>query len=410
MERRDFLKMVGAAGSAAALGCQSDKIVGAAAAQPSEAAAPALTESASRAAYRDFIDLLGEVDRRFVGPEGGITRAADVADGHRYVMHTLSGGLDFYFGTEAANPLIERIVSPSRKFLGDNPDAIYFTCPVSAEHRYRVKGNRAGAVYTSFTIESGSADGSYATRVSGDLNDAQIDFDADGSYEIILSPDPQGRNQLHLAPDAGTLTTRHYFEEVRSAAGDPTRQVPLTIERISEPGPPPVQDDAYIAENIRRVSRYLRGRTIDGPTRDPENQPAWVSTTPNVFNQPELPGDMAFAAVDQAYAMAPYLVMPDEALVIEGRFPECRFANLVLWDRFLQSYDYVNRPISLNRKQTRTDADGNFRIIVAHQDPGLPNWLDASGRVSGIMYWRFMLPEGEIMKPRAQLVKLADLG
>ena len=128
-----------------------------------------------------------------------------------------------------------------------------------------------------------------------------------------------------------------------------------------------------------------------------------------MFNQPEKPGDLAFAAVDQAYAMAPYVVMPDEALVIEGRFPKCRFANLALWDRFLQTYDYVNRTVSLNRKQTQTDADGNFQMIVSHRDPGRPNWLDASGRVSGIMYWRFMLPEGPIVRPTTQLVKLADL-
>ncbi len=266
-------------------------------------------------------------------------------------MNTLSGGLDFYFGTEPANPLLERIVSPSRKFLGDNPDAIYFTCPISTKHRYRLRGNIAGAVYTSFTIESGSADGSYATRVSADINIGQMNVADDGSYELILSADPKtGGNELNLEADAGTLTTRHYFEEVRSVAGDPTRHVPLTIERLSQNETAPIQDDAYVADEIRKVTRYLRGRTLDEPSRDPSAQPRWVSTVPNVFNQPEKPGDLAFAAVDQAYAMAPYVVMPDEALVIEGRFPKCVFANLVLWDRFLQSYDYVNRQISLNRK------------------------------------------------------------
>jgi hypothetical protein len=102
-------------------------------------------------------------------------------------------------------------------------------------------------------------------------------------------------------------------------------------------------------------------------------------------------------------------VRPDEALVIEGRFPPCRFANVVLWDRFLQSYDYVNRRISLNRKQTVMDPDGGFRIVLAHRDPGVPNWLDASGRVSGLIYWRFMLPEGEIVTPRTRLVKLDEV-
>jgi hypothetical protein len=411
MERRDFLKIVGAAGGAAALGCNGSTLSGAHAASAAEATEPgsAAVDSESRRAFKELLKLLEDIDREFVGPQKNVTRAADAADAHRYVMHTLSGGLDFYFGTEATNPLFERIVSPSRKFLGDNPDAIYFTCPVSAEHRYRIRGNTAGAVYTSFTIESGSADGSYATRVSSDINVNQLDVAEDGSYELILSAKPSSPEELELAADAGTLTTRHYFEAIRSAAGDPTLDVPLTIERLSDNAPPRLQDDAYVAEEIRKVARYLRGRTLDEPSRDPSAQPRWVSTTPNVFNQPEKPGDLAFAAVDQAYAMAPYVVMPDEALIIEGRFPECVFANLVLWDRFLQSYDYVNRRISLNRKQTTTTGDGDFRIVVAHRDPGLPNWLDASGRISGIIYWRFMLPEGEIVRPETHIVKLSDL-
>jgi hypothetical protein len=56
------------------------------------------------------------------------------------------------------------------------------------------------------------------------------------------------------------------------------------------------------------------------------------------------------------------------------------------------------------------NVDGKFRLIVAHRDPGLPNGLDASGRVSGMVYWRFMLREGEIVRPETRLVKLAELG
>ena len=42
-----------------------------------------------------------------------------------------------------------------------------------------------------------------------------------------------------------------------------------------------------------------------------------------------------------AVAAVQILVLaPDEALVIRGRFPECRFANLVLWNRHIQTFDY----------------------------------------------------------------------
>ena len=107
--------------------------------------------------------------------------------------------------------------------------------------------------------------------------------------------------------------------------------------------------------------------------------------------------------------MAPFLVGPDEALVIRARWPQCRYGNVCLWNRHLQSFDYASRPISLNRAQTTADGDGRFTAVIAHTDPGVPNWLDTEGRPFGITYWRFMLPEGQIETPQADLVPLSEL-
>jgi hypothetical protein len=82
---------------------------------------------------------------------------------------------------------------------------------------------------------------------------------------------------------------------------------------------------------------------------------------------------------------------------------------VTIWNRFIQSFDYRNRNISLNRKQTVLESDGSFRMILAHEDPGVPNWLDTEGRPGGVMFWRFMLPEGEIETPKAQVVKFKDI-
>ena len=120
-------------------------------------------------------------------------------------------------------------------------------------------------------------------------------------------------------------------------------------------------------------------------------------------------GDLGLAATDAAYALAPFAVGPDEALVIRGRWPRCRYANVSLWNRHLQSLDYANRSISLNRAQMVADADRRFTAVISHTDPCSPNWLDTEGRPFGIAFWRFMLPEGEIETPQAELVPLADL-
>ena len=48
-------------------------------------------------------------------------------------------------------------------------------------------------------------------------------------------------------------------------------------------------------------------------------------------------------------------------------------------------------------------------MILAHRDPKQPNWLDTEGRPFGLVFWRFMLPEGEIETPRAEVVPFAKL-
>ncbi|MGH9028242.1 MAG: DUF1214 domain-containing protein, partial [Acidimicrobiales bacterium] len=138
-------------------------------------------------------------------------------------------------------------------------------------------------------------------------------------------------------------------------------------------------------------------------------QPAFVSREPNVFPPPVSPGDHALAAADAAYSMAPYVLGPDEALVMTGGWPRCRCANVSLWNRHLQTYDYAHRRVSLNRAQTQLEPDGSFRMVLAHSDPGAANWLDTEGRPFGLVFWRYFLPEGEIETPRATVVKTTEL-
>jgi hypothetical protein len=79
---------------------------------------------------------------------------------------------------------------------------------------------------------------------------------------------------------------------------------------------------------------------------------------------------------------------------------------VLLHNQFLQTFDYETRTISLNRKQVLYEEDGSFRIVVAHRDPGMPNWLDTEGRPFGIMFWRFLMPEGPIAPLETELIEL----
>ncbi|HWS45259.1 MAG TPA: hypothetical protein VN636_05305, partial [Acidimicrobiia bacterium] len=163
------------------------------------------------------------------------------------------------------------------------------------------------------------------------------------------------------------------------------------------------------AAGLRRVTNYIRSRSLEQTRPGEGDQPAFVSREPNRFPAPVTPGHHALAAFDAAYSMAPYVLGPDDALVMTGRWPQCRCANVSLWNRHLQTYDYAHRQVSLNRAQTRLEADGTFRMVIAHRDPGVPNWLDTEGRPFGMVFWRYFLPEGEIATPQAEVVAFDTL-
>lgn len=404
MDRRDFMTLMAAASGAPLLG-----LSGTAAAAET---APALSTQ-SRAAFEGLLTLLQEIDLRYLGPEWHITQPQDIADGHRNILHLLSAGLDLIAEADPERPVFHRIVSPTRKIQGDNPDAIYFSTSILDDRAYRIRGNIAGAVYTSISMEVGSADGHYPTGVARAISDKDIKIAPDGSYELILSREQRPGNWFKLEQGVGSVTTRHYFETERCVAADPAKVIPLIIEPLDPVGPKPAPTEESIAASIRAVGNWMRGFTLEQPPMVGSGRPvpSWVSLVPNRFNQPALPdGSVGFANRDAHYAMAPYALKPDEALVIEGRFPKCRFANVMLWNRFLQTYDYLTHRISLNRKQTVLQPDGSFRMVVAHSDPGLPNWIDTQGRPSGLIYWRFVFPDEAIQPIASRVVPLASLG
>ena len=103
------------------------------------------------------------------------------------------------------------------------------------------------------------------------------------------------------------------------------------------------------------------------------------------------------------------MLQPDEALVITGSLPACAFANVMLWNRHMQTLEYSVRRSSINQAQLALEADGTFRIVVAHADPGVPNWLDTEGHENGTIFWRILLPVEDPPQTTCTVVPLASL-
>jgi len=402
MERRDFLL------GAAAIGGTSS-LLGTRIAQATAAGA----ETSSSAALQELLQTLGELQARFISPEFGINTAADNAEGQRFLMHLLNTALTFWLEADPERPVFTPYVTPTRKLLGDNPDAIYYFAPVRGDRSYRIRGNIAGATFTSFTVEGGAAGGQAAASSIAAIDDSELEIDPDGNFEIIASPKrPATGNWLKLDANAGQLTTRHYFESRNCIVTQPGFRVPLELEALDPPPLPPAADDAEIARRIGDVSRFVRSMAMItfGGFVAAEKRPDWFSTTPNLFTTPgQWRSETGYGNLHAYYAAAPFVLTPDQALLIEGEMPQCRFANVVLWNRYMQTFDYTRRQVSLNRTQMHMGKGGRYRLVLAHRDPGVPNWLDTEGRASGIMYWRFLLPTTAIAAPRAKVVAFDEI-
>ena len=369
----------------------------------------------SRDAYAGLLGTLAEVGERFAGDEWAITDPTDVAETLAAVLAHLGTAIETQMADDPAHPVFREIVTPWRKSLGDNADARYHDARVHPAGRYEVRGNTGGAVYVSFTVEAGPPDGSFPTGTVGVLNDTDFDVGDDGSFAFTVgTADADGDPaDLPLTPDASRLTVRHYWEQDTPPAAPPTPDLALSI-RLTHgdvPEPPRAPTDESVAASIRRLGTYVRSRTLDAIMKPGEGDPpAFVSRIPHEFPAPVRPGAHALAAADAAYSMAPYLLGPDEALVITASWPECRCANVNLWNRQMQTFDYLRHHVSLNRASTaEVGDDGTFTVVIAHEDPGVANWLDTEGRPFGLVFWRYLLPEGPIATPTAEVRPLAHL-
>ena len=71
---------------------------------------------------------------------------------------------------------------------------------------------------------------------------------------------------------------------------------------------------------------------------DPSTAPPFFSLEPNRIGPPQKWSREAqgMGAVDIAYGAGRFLLRPNESLIIRGALPACRFASVVLWNRYLQ--------------------------------------------------------------------------
>lgn len=326
------------------------------------------------------------------------------AEGYRYLSRLARAGLmAFIEHADPRAPVLHRVVNETTKLGADNPDNFYHTAALDGNYEYKITGQRNTVAYLSFATQSGNYGQGGGLPSTGHIESDQIEMDENGCFEIVLSRNPQGKNWLPMKPETGTLVVRQTFLDRNTES-----PADLTIERINCP------------EDGRRTS-HLTARALDEGLR---NTGALVMGAPLLFakwardfkkHSNELPmfnPQVSLAAGGDpniTYYHSHWAIGLDEALLIEVVPPECEYWNFQLNNYWMESLDYRHFRIHTNKHLAhRNEEDNSVRLIVAHENPGLPNWIETAGHTSGTMCFRWVRAK-EYPQPQARLVKLGSL-
>jgi len=318
----------------------------------------------------------------------------DMAAGLRHLLVLLWIGIDDALRRDSGSVLAVRPSNTDAVFKWgmDCPDCLYTGAGLRGGDTYRLWGNRGTARYVGLQTMAGMA------STANVLLD-EIQLDPNGDFEIVLSADEHEGNWMAIADDATQLVVRHFFYDWTTEVASS-----LSIERLSGPPPAPraepVDPQAAMARQLVALGDFVEAN-LDFFLQfaRPEQ--------PNTFNPP-FDGTAMGAAAENRPVIGSFRLAPDEALVVEVEPPQGLYWSYSLGNPWWETIDYARHQSSLNGHQAHVDDDGILRVVLAHEDPGIANWLDTAGHGEGPVILRCVRTETAPV-PTTRVVPFAEV-
>jgi hypothetical protein len=288
---------------------------------------------------------------------------------------------------------------PGSRWGGDNPDNAYRLAPVEHGARYELHGQRlpGGVANVTYTLVANTA-----TSVTlASLEDRDVKTNSDGTFVITIDErSTQGRVN-HLQTQPGVM-----FLFVRDSMNDWGTETPnaLRIHRLDAP--------AHSPRSIEEMAQFAAQHMVDDVyllywfTRLNYGIPPDRMFTPR--------GSGGVGGLRSQMGSQGLIRLKDgEAMVVTATDGGAAFRDFVLHDVFYLSIEYWNRQTSLNAGQMLADTDGRYTFVIAHEDPGVHNWLDTGGlrEIYALHRWQG-LPDDSATKPpqiESEIVPIKDL-
>jgi hypothetical protein len=304
----------------------------------------------------------------------------------------LRTSIDFYLFNDPLRPDFMLLATPHHKVLGDNVDSVYYFTQVRRDQEYVIKGKRFDSCYLSFCLYGGAPDGELSDRVTQNVNHNDIDFDPDGSFEIKFTPEPKGKNEFKLDEDSVTLFTREYFFDRTKG----TKSELSIINTRQQEKPKPLDDDE-LARRIRVMATFFE-------------QTTWIAPLPVDFPLNDFLPPFPFEAdqggwgtVDNTYCFGRFRLEENQYLKIRFTSPECCYWGIQTWNFLMQSMDYANYKVCINKGNAKPNDDGSYTVYLSHTPMDVDNWISTAAYKEAIIFCRWLLAEELPVQPEVEL-------
>ncbi|CAM4019908.1 hypothetical protein TSST111916_18370 [Tsukamurella strandjordii] len=329
-----------------------------------------------------------------------IETEADLLEGMQYLAQGIAACVHGAFHFDKDHPFLLSGTGPFTKMGLDNPDTLYFGARVDGAHEYVVTGRRGSTCDVSFQVLGGGEytdDNVPASAVAFD--DRELTVDAGGRFEVRFGPGEPGPDYYRLPPGKAQLVIREVYDDWSAQRGS------FAIARVDTAGTAP----APLTDELIRKRYAAAGKQLVNRVKTWLQFPKWFydPLPVNTLTAPRLtPGGLA----TQFSSVGHYDLADDQALIITVPRGDAPYLGFQLGSLWYISLDYINHQTSLNGSQAQVDPDGNIRIVVSENDPGVANWIETLGHRRGYLQFRWQRTCAPITDgPTAQVVPLDEV-
>lgn len=351
--------------------------------------------NADQAAWDDLCRRLSALGNR-LQTDTFPDASADRADGYAHLAEQLLCWTGWsLFHADPRRPAFQRQNDLITQWGGPNADNVYRHARVEAGRRYRVRGRMHSCEEFILAVRAGFMHEPTWGTLS-EVTATELGIGEGDDFDFVVGPG----GRVDLPAGAATVSIREYYYHWR--AQEPAT---FTIECIDDdaeaPGPrlgPDVVAGRLeraivgVEHSIEYWNTYMRERRSEAPA--------------NTF----APALKVAKGLDAArYGFCFWDLAADEALIISSDVPDARYWTFQLYELgWFELADPVERQVSLNHTQVALDPDGRMHVVVGHDDPGVPNWLDTGGRRCGLLTFRWFWPHGD-PTPSTAVVPAAEV-